>query len=113
MVTSQKRGPAKRDLIDFRVENANLKKSLKIYFSQALVPFGGTSQSFFFRLSLDSPALILHTMRLIKSTMILWLFSAACFGQTDVATVLGTITDPSGAVVPQAKLRPLGTDSHG
>src|SRR5215475_1893890 len=45
------------------------------------------------------------TMRLITSTMILWLLSAACFGQTDVATVLGTITDSSGAVVPEAKLR--------
>ena len=35
-----------------------------------------------------------------------WLLTAtACFGQNDMATVLGTVTDASGALVPQAKLR--------
>src|SRR5262245_19792233 len=41
----------------------------------------------------------------LAASVLLLLTVITAFGQTDVATVLGTVTDASGAVVPQAKLR--------
>src|ERR1700720_2849895 len=46
----------------------------------------------------------MHKMRILISVALLAMLATAMFGQTDSARLEGTVQDPTGAVVPNAKL---------
>ena len=43
-------------------------------------------------------------MRLRTVSLLVCLLAASAFGQRDLGTIAGTVTDPQGAVVPAAKI---------
>ena len=55
-----------------------------------------------------------NEVQMLKGVCVLGLFSALLFGQSDTASLSGSVTDPSGAAVTGAKvsLRNLSTGSR-